>query len=159
MIVELIYDMDEVKRLISIPEIWDRAAEDGIESDSFYPTYDDMSFWLICSHNDNNIGLILAHLDNCTTLKMHPYLLTKYRKYYLDMMNEFFKWFLGVIPLAINKLNITIPFNRKMVFNCAKKLGFKEEGINRASYTKDGEIWDQWNMGLTRNEVEGLLWA
>ena len=33
------------------------------------------------------------------------------------------------------------------------KVGMQEEGINRQSYMKNGKIYDQWHLGITRNEI------
>ena len=53
----------------------------------------------------------------------------------------------------IAKINVTIPENQVKVINFAKKVGFKKEGLNRDSYLKDGKLYGQQNLGITRKEI------
>ena len=60
-------------------------------------------------------------------------------------------------PEFINKMIVSIPFCRKIVYNTAIKTGFIEEGVNRQSFLKDGVFYDQWDLGLTKNEIRCLV--
>jgi RimJ/RimL family protein N-acetyltransferase len=57
----------------------------------------------------------------------------------------------------MQKVNISIPKTRRIVYNLAKNVGFKDEGVNRMSFTKNGKTHDQWLLGLTRKEIRGML--
>ena len=149
-------DMNLVKSILTVPEIWEQAAEDGVEQDDYYPGYDSLSAWLLCEIDDEPIGLILVHHENASVLNIHPYLKRKFKRNGRDMMTEFFKWF-NSLPESVCKVNVTIPFNRKIVYNFAKRVGFKDEGTNRMSYTKCGITYDQYRLGLTREEIKGLI--
>ena len=46
--VELTTDRELVRAILMEPDIWDRAAEDGINQDAWYPKYDSMTAWLLC---------------------------------------------------------------------------------------------------------------
>lgn len=148
--------MNLVKTIISTPEIWEQSAEDGVIKENFYPGYDALSVWLLCKLDNKIIGIIYVHNDTSCSINMHPYLIKKYKKYGREMMNKFFKWFLFQ-PAELIKLNISIPDHRQVVYNFAKKVGFKDEGINRSSFLKNGIVHDQYQMGLTRKEIEVLL--
>jgi len=149
-------DMDLVKSILIIPEIWEQAAEDGVEQDDYYPGYDSLSAWLLCEIDDEPIGLIYVHNETLCSINIHPYLKHKFKRKGRDMMIEFFKWFL-TLPDKLCKVNVSIPSSRRIVYNFAKRVGFKDEGINRMSFLKDGDICDQYQLGLTRNEIKGLL--
>jgi RimJ/RimL family protein N-acetyltransferase len=149
-------DMILVKAIMTDNVIWDESTEDNMNKDLFSPGYDGLSGWLLCEINGNIAGLILVHHDNNTTIKIHPYLFNEYRKYGRKMMIEFFKWFLK-LDKTIKKVIVSIPFNRRIVYNFAKKVGFKDEGINRKSYFKNGETHDQWLLGLTKKEIKRLV--
>jgi hypothetical protein len=149
-------DMNIVKSLLVTPEIWEQAAEDGVNKDDYYPAYDNLSAWLLCELDDEIIGLIFIHNESLCSINMHPYLKRKYKRKGRDMMIAFFNWFL-TLPAGICKVNVSIPFNRKIVYNFAKRVGFKDEGINRMSYLKGGVNHDQYQLGLTRDEIKGLL--
>ena len=70
-------------------------------------------------------------------------------------MKKFYQWVLEI--KTINKVISIIPENQKKVYNFAKKVGFIDEGVNRHSYKRDGNIYDQWYLGITRNEIEDYL--
>jgi len=150
-------DMELVRAVMTEKDIWDRAAEDGVEQDDWFPGYDSMTAWLLCVEDDNIIGVILMHTDTSVSIKMHPYLRTEYRQKGREMMRVFYEWVLENAQSQINKISVTIPFNQAKVINFAKKVGFKKEGINRQSYLKDGKLIDMQNLGITPREVEVFL--
>ena len=146
-------DMAKVKAFMIQPEVWERASEDYEELTDFYPHNDDLSVWLECLDEKALIGMVLVHHDNSTTLRIHPYMTSKTKG--RDMMKELFGWVL-LLPDQIQKIIVSIPTCHRIAYNFAKKVGFIDEGINRLSYTKGGELYDQWNLGLTRKEIEAL---
>lgn len=149
-------DMNLVKLIVTSPEIWDYSVEDGVKKDCYIPTYDDYSLWLLCEIDNEIAGAVYVCNANTNTLIMHPNILKKYRKHCRDVIYVFLKWFLD-LPKFICKLNVAIPSCRRIVYNLAKKIGFIDEGINRNSFCKNGIMHDQYLLGLTRLEVEGLL--
>lgn len=150
-------DMNLVRSFMILPEIWDVSVEDGINKDNFYPGCDEFSGWLLCEIDNEVAGLILVHNDNMTTIKVHPYMLKKYRQHGREMMKEFFKWFLESTNCRINKVVVSIPSCRKIVCNFARRIGFKFEGANKASYSYRGQIYDQLCFGLTKDQIKELL--
>lgn len=157
MIIEPTLDMELVRNILFEPEIWERAAEDGIDKESFYPGTDNMAIWLLCIEDEQIIGIILLHTDTTVSVKIHPYLLKTHREKGRIMMAAFYKWFLENTEDKINKINTSIPEFYKKVINFAKKVGFRKEGVNRDSYLKDGQLYGQQNLGITRTEIEEYL--
>lgn len=149
-------DMNLVRSIMTSPDIWEQSVEDGSNISNFYPSQDYLSVWLLVRLRDEIIGVMLVHNDTLCSVNIHPALLSKHKRYGRDMMKAFFKWFL-TLPDTLTKVNCSIPDNLKMVQNFAKKVGFKHEGINRASFFKDGIAQDQIRYGLTREEIKGLI--
>lgn len=150
--IENTIDMDLVKAIVTEPEIWERAS-DGLSKEEFYPGYDSMTCWLLCIENDTPIGVILLHTDNSASLRMHPYLRAQFREKGRIMMKAFYEWLIASTKDEVNKVIVSIPETHKKVINFAKKVGFKTEGFNRESYRKDGKLYGQQNLGITRNEI------
>jgi RimJ/RimL family protein N-acetyltransferase len=151
-------DMQMVRDILMEPDIWERAAEDGVDKESFYPGTDAFSIWLLCLEENEAIGIILVHTDTSVSVKMHPYLRKKHRQKGRAMMKAFYEWMLE--STDTNKINVTIPECEQKVINFAKKVGFKKEGLNRDSYQKNGQLYGQQNLGITRHEIEEYLrWA
>lgn len=139
------------------PEIWERAAEDGIKQDEFYPVYDAFSAWFLCIEEDTLIGVILVNNDTSVSIKIHPYLRKQYRQRGREMMRAFYEWALEFADEKINKINVTIPDYQVKVINFAKKVGFKKEGLVRESYLKEGQLYGMQNLGITREEIGEYL--
>jgi len=149
-------DMAVVKSIISDSDIWEQASQDGVSIDTYTPSNNSMCAWLLCSLGGDIIGLIYVHHDTNCALLAHPYLLKKHVTKGREMMKLLFKWF-DTLPSTVCKLNVSIPSSRRIAYNFAKKVGFKDEGINRASIIKDGVVCDQYLLGLTREEIKGLI--
>lgn len=157
MTIEPTVDMGLVRSIVIEPDIWERIAEDGIEKDDFYPGTDAFTIWLLCIEESEIVGIILVHTDNSISVKIHPYLKSKYREKGRIMMKSFYKWFLENTDDKVNKVNTVIPEFHKKVINFAKRVGFKKEGVNRESFRKDGKIYGQQNLGITRTEIGAYL--
>lgn len=144
-------DMDLVGAFMTQPEIWERCADDL--ADRWRPKFDNTEY-LLAIHDKQLVGVL--QVDGATSIEVniHPYLLKKYRYLGREMLKEFFKIFLNT---DYQKVTAQIPICYKQVFNFAKKMGFKLEGINRQSAIKQGQILDQWMIGITREEMYGRL--
>lgn len=137
-------------------EIWDSFTDDMSIKENYEPDMSTRAAWLKVVINKMVVGLVLIDNYNLTTLKLHPYMIKEYRKHSRTLVKRVLSIFLKT-PDFINKLVVEIPFHRRIVYNVAKKIGFIDEGINRQSFLKNGVYHDQWNLGLTKNEVKGLL--
>lgn len=136
-------------------EVWKTYSCDILTKDSFVVNSGDL--WLNVVSDYSVIGLVRLSNYNNYTLELHPYLLPEHKAKCRELIKQVFRLFLTT-PEFINKLIATIPFNRKIVYNLAKRLGFKDEGINRKSILIDLVYLDQWNVGITKEEVKDLLW-
>lgn len=150
-------DMELVRAIMMEKDIWARAAEDCVDKESWFPGYDKMTAWLLCVDDDDIVGVILLHTDTSVSIKMHPYLRSQYREKGRIMMKAFYEWILENGQSNIAKITVTIPINQAKVINFAKKVGFQKEGINRDSYLKDGQLYGQQNLGITRSEIGEYL--
>lgn len=94
--VEPTEDMTLVNYIIKSDDIWERAADEGIKKDDFAPSCNNMCRWLLCKQKDKNIGVILVHVDNSFSIKIHPYLYNKFRFLGREVMNKLYEWFLSL---------------------------------------------------------------
>ena len=154
--VALTNDMILVRNIITKPEIWEHSVEDSVSLNDFYPETSATAYWLICEVENVTVGVISVHYENKTSVKIHPCLLSGYRSHSRRMIIELFKW-LVKMGGEMQKVNISITKTRRIVYNLAKNVGFKDEGVNRMSFTKNGKTHDQWLLGLTRKEIRGML--
>lgn len=154
-------NMDTVRDILRDPYIWERASDGNVLMDTYEPTTSSSNVWLLVNDFDRNIGIILMHTESNTAIRIHTYLLEGHVKSSRNMMIELYRWVIKNIKPSIEKINVTIPMFNRMMYNLAKKVGFVDEGVNRHSYRKDGEVFDQWNLGITTKEINEVLerWA
>lgn len=153
--ISLTVDLPLVRAILMEPDIWERAAEDCVDKETFYPRTDLYNMWLLCEDDEDVIGLILVHTDTSVSVKIHPYLRKNHRHEGRKMMAEFYKWFID--NTKAEKVSVSIPEYEKRVINFSKKVGFTDEGINRLSYRKNGHLFNLHNLGITRQEIEDRI--
>jgi RimJ/RimL family protein N-acetyltransferase len=145
-------DLSLVQAFMTLDEVWCLASDDsGLVRSDYFPEYSKERLWLGVYEGITMIGMLYVHSQNTTTLQIHPYLLNGHKHKIRRVMDLFFKWAFSM-PL-IYKINVAVPFMYKKMRNCCLKVGFKDEGINRMSYKKNGILMDQWHMGICRGEL------
>ena len=149
--IRLADDMNIVKEMAA--KVWDSMAEDDVIIDNFEPYNSSTAAWFIYSNDDIDVGMLFVSNDSSTAINFHPYIMPEHKGSGRKMVVEFFEWFIRNIPAKVNKINVKVPIIHKTVYNFAKKVGFIDEGVDRMSYTKNGEVCDRYALGLTRSEI------
>ena len=151
------HDREVIKGIMSLKGIRETIAEDGQDPDKFEPNLD-TDCWLLISDDENVIGLYNLHAVNSVTLSIHAQVIPKFRGgKSRDTCKAVFRWLLEEAPGEYMKVIAEIPVIYQNVIDFSRSMGFSDEGINRMSYKKDGDIVDCQRMGITRLEIEGLL--
>ena len=154
----VVEDEDLIKSIMFIPEIWAAVAEDDLDQDEYFIVPNDL--WLGVFVESELIGLFRFHVMNGVTLQMHIHILPEHRgKYAMKAAREMWKWFLS--GTNINKDFVKVTTSVPVIWPRVKKFseinGFREEGLNRMSYKKNGIIMDQWMLGITTQEIEAQI--
>jgi RimJ/RimL family protein N-acetyltransferase len=152
MILERTKDLELIKTFMMQPEIYKYASEDNASLDPDF-TESGREIWLLAVEDNEAIGIVNSHLENGTTGWFHPYILRSHKEKYLALVNLFLKWFDQFFPVEIQKLNAYIPTYARKAYEIAMRAGFKDEGLNRKSYLKNGKLWDRHLIGLIRGEL------
>lgn len=147
--------VEEVDKILRDPELFDRISEDDVKD--YETPFDGHQRYMMIMKDDLAIGVWNLYPLNSVTLNIHCNMLKDYREYNEEAGVLLFTWFLADCPKQYQKLNTEIPTIYASVYHYAKKFGFKDEGINRKSIKKSGELIDQWRLGITRNEVNDFL--
>jgi len=135
-----------------VGSMWSDIAEDGQLFEDFTPECVE-ECWL----NINDMAVWCFHAENSTTLDIHVHILKAYRGQSVEIGYAMWEWFMNHCPGEYEKINCTIPVIHPNVKAYAELMGMVQEGVNRKSYCKNGEIIDQWMMGITRTEVEEFM--
>jgi len=134
-------------------EMFPRISEDGVNG----VILNDKSIYLSVHDDQSLIGVFQLDSANSTSINIHPCILKKYRNKSYKVMNVFYSWVLENLPKNLLKINAEIPTKYKEVYRFAKQVGFSDEGLNRQSIIKGGFIWDQYRLGITRQEMIQFL--
>lgn len=149
--------IEEVEQILKDPEIFDRIAEDGHLTEDYEIPFDDHQCYMMLMLEEQAIGVWNLHPLNMVTLGIHCNIIKKYRKHKKEAGRLIVDWFVNDCPIQYQKLNAEIPVVYPEVYHFTKKFGFSDEGINRLSIVKNGELVDQYRLGLTREEAKRFL--
>lgn len=157
--IERTFNVDLIRAVVTEPRMWETVAEDNQEPTNYVPEVES-ECWLHVKDNMETIGLFQFKALNAITLEVHPYILPEYRgKIANEAGRMHLQWFADNAT-RYKKLVGSIPTIYKNVKLYTLMLGYREEGINKSSYLKNGEVHDQWYLGITRDEIERRLkWA
>ena len=150
------YDVEMIKEMITRDCIWSTIAEDGQVKEDYSPKVD-AECWLEMKADDVLVGLYNLHSHNAITVQIHAHVLPEHRKKHSKATGiGSLRWIYDNAPVY-KKVVAQIPFCYENVKNFTMSMGFKLEGINRLSYQKNGDIIDQWQLGITRDEIKSHL--
>lgn len=142
------YDCDVVRAILTHPDIYDRIAEDGTPlREDFIPSMIGAAY-VVGIVGAEPIGIVMYHPINVITWECHVQVLPEYRaEFAKEFAQKAIQW---AWDMGVQKLVAQIPFLYPNVRDFGLNVGFEVEGINRKSYLKNGQLHDQWYMGLVR---------
>ncbi len=150
------FDPEIVKSVMLSPEIWETVAEDNQLPELFEPEMVS-DCWLQVAADDELVGLYNIHATNAVTLEIHCQILPEYREEHAkESSRHVLQWILDNAP-EYEKVIAQIPTLYPEVKHFTLNAGFQEEGLNRLSYRKNGTLYDQWLLGITKAEIEAFL--
>jgi len=144
-----IADKEEVRGVAK--HIWHLVGEDGASYDDFNPVTSYNDGWIKAELDGNVIAVCRVQQRNTKTVEIHPYAAKDFKDMAVDSGAAFLRW---LKSKGVLKVLGFVGTCHKPVYNVAKKLGFKEEGLVRASYLKNGKLNDQWVLGVSLDEFE-----
>ena len=152
MIIERTFDIDLIKSVMFIDEIWNAVTEDGCTKEQYEPNLQTV-IWLTIKDGENIIALGSLDIMNGVTLRGHPLVIPEFRGQSLSIMHEVFKWFINT-EHKYQKLIAEVPELYPNVIAFAERSGFNKEGIRTMSHLKDGELCNVHLYGVTKSELK-----
>lgn len=147
-------DLDYVKSvIIDDDEMWERSSDDFISRDGAF-IYESSCIWLNCSCDGKNVGVGVVNPAGASVVNVHIHIPKEHRgKNTKAIGKEILQWIKRNASKRYHKINTKIPVIHKDVIRYAHSLGFKDEGIDRLSIMKNGELLDRLNLGITFGEI------
>lgn len=146
-------DFDYIKSVMFDDEMWSRCSDDySVKHEDTLKTLGCM--WLICSQDNSNVGLASLHVNSNCVVDVHIYIPKIHRgKVSLLCGREILSWIASNADNRVNKINTKIPSIYKDVINFASRLGFKKEGVDSKSISKNHMFVDRVCMGILRKDI------
>ena len=140
---------EQVKMILADEELFSRVAEDGVSFEDYIPPAGRLYLGIWVDHT--LIGFWTVYGDNSVSFNIHCHVLEGYRNYSVEVGTVFLDYMFSKYD-KIQKLNAKIPEMYPDVCTYIKKFGFKQEGVDRKSIMKNGELVDRLLFGLTRGD-------
>ncbi len=156
LIVKRTHDLTVISEVAFHPEIICDLLEDGQTiSDCGFDTNKDC--YLSVKDNDELIAIYILKPKSKTVVDIHPMVIPEHRNHGNKTMRSVFEWMLNNCNKSVKKIIAQFPSKSKNIERFAIHNGFKIEGVNRLSFMQNNKLLDQTMVGITRNEIVGLL--
>ena len=148
--VERTHDMAAVKAIITHPDIWPLASDDGSpDPENFEPADDPRLVYLLASDGGRPAGVFVMVPVNAVTWDVHDVMLPGYQglkavvaaRLALD---------LAFAETGARKLTAAIPESNQRAIRFALRLGFRMEGVSPKSFLRNGNLEDRIMLGFER---------
>lgn len=144
------HDMWDVREIIQDPRISKHLSDEGSVGEAAIDS--PVLYWLMVEYKEEPSGVFLFHPHNAITYEVHtailPPLWGELAKQAAFMARQ---WIFTQTPCR--KLITHVPEYNKLALRFAKQGGLKLEGVNRKSYLFNGELMDQYLLGITKEEA------
>jgi hypothetical protein len=109
-------------------------------------------YWVSVWADDDYVGMYRLHRITSVCWQGHAFMLREQREHSLAGGKAFCQWILENIPEAI-KIIAEVPECFPNVVGFLENIGFKKQGYNSDSYSKDGVI-GMHQLGMTTEEMK-----
>ncbi len=151
-----ITDIPTILSVLTDPDIFATISEDGIKPEDLKIDVDSQC-WLAMVSSSKFLGLYNLKPLSGVCLDIHAHVLPEFRKEHSkETGRAALQWIYANAP-KYHKVEARIPVCYKNVRDFTCSFGFKEEGLSRLSYRKNGMLHDQYLLGITRGEIEAFL--
>jgi len=141
------YDSDLIKRIFTDPLNYNFLIDDGsVTPENYEPSMDGIIYYLVLGDEQ---GIVLLYPTNSVSFDIHICMSPDCRgKEAVSLGKETIDWIFENTSCV--KINTKVPFYNKKVFHYAISVGFEQEGIDSQSFLKDGNLYDQYVLGIRR---------
>jgi len=139
-----------IKAIATHPRIYPAISDDFSPSaDEFQPIEDEAIYYLLAKRDRELLGMFCFLPENGICWKVHTCLLpTAYGPKARDAGKQVIQWIWANTPCV--RIITDVPDYNRLALNFALDCGLKAYGINAASYMKNGKLWDQIVLGVSK---------
>lgn len=150
-------DMAAVKSFVTQPEIWDAICEVPTDPE-FYDLPE--GFWLMMLSGNDLIGVYYIHWIGAACCQIHAHVNPVWRQSIesLQTGKEALRWIYDHLPQC-RKVIARVPTLYENVRAYCELHKMRVEGVNRQSVLRHGELYDEYLIGITRQEIGDYIEA
>lgn len=138
-------DIDFIYRCVTSPNNWRAAMDDGAPDPAlFFVALKPDELWL--RSDDDGVFLLTTH--NSIMLEVHTILLPSAYGRAEEIAKQLLDWVFS--NTKAERIITTVPRFNSLALRLSRKVGFKEFGVNPASFKKGGIKHDQIMLGIDR---------
>ena len=152
--IDICTDQAFIKEFVLEDSIWSKIGDDIHKHDTYKPDMDDL--WLSISIDGEVVGLCEFSMVNSITVQIHPHFPDNWKHKGREGITKCISWLKNQDIRRIDKVNAMIPTCYVSVYNCAKRIGFSDEGVSKNCFLKNGEVYDQYYLGLELKRWEAI---
>ena len=131
-------------KVLSDPDIFKTVAEDGMTD---IPMPDSPLY--LCGYVPDLMGCFILHRQNSVTVECHVQVLPDFRQEHAEEFGKkVIEWTWKNTDAV--KIVAQIPLLYPNVKDFALRMGFEIEGSNTRSFRKNGMLYNQWYLGLSK---------
>lgn len=128
---------------------WKYIVDDfSMEQSLFFPDMSDKNYWLTAHHEEEELGVFLGRPISPILYETHIVLLPCARGLAAKAARHAVRWMFE--NTQCERLIGCVPVYNKLAINVAHNAGFEDFGINEKSFMKNGKLWDQVFLGISR---------
>ena len=140
-----------IKEVLSDQRLWSASTEDGtVPVEEFWPDCEAKVWLALIDSNDQIRGFLVGDVVSKAQVRVHIAIRSEYwgDKENVALGKLGLEWYQ---EQGAKKIIATIPTEDTQVLRFAQRCGLKREGINKQSFLRNGEMLDQYYLGLVAN--------
>lgn len=141
-------DIDFIIKCVTNPHVWNASADDGCgDPDLFFLELDRKVIWV----RSDDDGVFMLHPHNRTTYEVHTLLLPHVVGRGVEIGKQALQWAWDNTPAE--RIVTNVPEFNLLALRYAKKMGFEQYGFNPKSFKRDGVLYGQTLLGISKGET------
>lgn len=152
---ERTFDMTLVREIVTEPRIYRNVRDDGSPARESFQAIDSPAIWYVLAlDGEELLGMWMMHPHNFICYEVHTCLLRS--AFFVPGRGDaaaaqFIEWVWRNTPCR--RLITNVPDYNWAARRFAERAGMTQFGVNERSFQKDGRLYDQIELGISKPEV------
>lgn len=146
------FDLNLVRDIITSPEVYRHVSDDGSPNpEDFTPATDPRVIYLGIAEGGALDGVFILVPQNAATVEVHTCLRKPLWGAAIEATKQGIRWVWE--NTNFQRIVTNVPAPNRLAAKLSEKSGMEMYGVNKASFLKDGHLYDQVLFGISREAV------